>query len=203
MVYIPPWACQVPLGVYLFQPSYTPGGINDHGHKYTPSGMQRLTPFVLTTLSRRDPNTVTRSPSTSTRRWCWCAARVNGPRMPRKLCATPAWPRCTSSGVGSLPGRNPDSRSTGVRNAGIWNVKSVSSQARWCCRASWAASPSLDFKWLAAGIGAGLAGAALTNTCAMGMALSRLPYNRVAHVDVQTIVANLIASTPEPRRRGA
>ena len=30
-------------------------------------------------------------------------------------------------------------------------------------------------KWLAAGIGAGLAGAALTNTCAMGMALARCP----------------------------
>jgi rhodanese-related sulfurtransferase len=50
-------------------------------------------------------------------------------------------------------------------------------------------------KWLAAGIGAGLAGAALTNTCAMGMALSRLPYNRGATCDAQTIVAQLADSS--------
>lgn len=36
--------------------------------------------------------------------------------------------------------------------------------------------PSL--KWLAAGMGAGLTFAALTNTCAMGNLLARLPYNR-------------------------
>lgn len=41
--------------------------------------------------------------------------------------------------------------------------------------ASVAAPP---FKWVAAAIGAGLSGAALTNTCAMGMLLARLPYNR-------------------------
>ena len=33
-------------------------------------------------------------------------------------------------------------------------------------------------KWVAAGIGTGLVGAALTNTCAMGAALSKLPWNR-------------------------
>ena len=33
-------------------------------------------------------------------------------------------------------------------------------------------------KWLAGAVGAGLAVAALTNTCAMGMLLSKLPYNR-------------------------
>ncbi|WP_433380748.1 rhodanese-like domain-containing protein [Streptosporangium sp. CA-115845] len=33
-------------------------------------------------------------------------------------------------------------------------------------------------KWLAAAIGGGLAFAALSNTCAMGMLLARLPYNR-------------------------
>jgi len=50
-------------------------------------------------------------------------------------------------------------------------------------------------KWLAAGIGAGLAGAALTNTCAMGMALSKLPYNRGATCDAQTVVAQLVDSS--------
>jgi len=46
-------------------------------------------------------------------------------------------------------------------------------------------------KWLAAGIGGGLAAAAMTNTCAMGMLLSRLPYNRGATCDASTIVAKL------------
>jgi rhodanese-related sulfurtransferase len=51
------------------------------------------------------------------------------------------------------------------------------------------AAPGL--KWLAAGIGGGLAAAALTNTCAMGMLLSRLPYNRGATCDADTIAAQL------------
>ena len=49
-------------------------------------------------------------------------------------------------------------------------------------------------KWLAAGIGGGLAFAALSNTCAMGMLLAELPYNRSADCDPQTVVAQLIAS---------
>ena len=55
------------------------------------------------------------------------------------------------------------------------------------------AAPKL--KWLAAGIGGGLAGAALTNSCAMGMALSTLPYNRGATCDAQTIVSQLVGSS--------
>ena len=54
------------------------------------------------------------------------------------------------------------------------------------------AAPKL--KWLAAAIGGGLVGAALTNTCAMGMALSKLPYNRGATCDAQTVVAQLVGS---------
>ncbi|PXX07268.1 rhodanese-like domain-containing protein [Mycolicibacterium moriokaense] len=50
-------------------------------------------------------------------------------------------------------------------------------------------------KWLAALIGGGLTIAALTNTCAMGMALARLPYNRGASCDPQTILAQLKDST--------
>lgn len=46
-------------------------------------------------------------------------------------------------------------------------------------------------KWVAAAIGGGLSVAALTNTCAMGTALSRLPYNRGATCDAQTIVSQL------------
>ncbi len=47
-------------------------------------------------------------------------------------------------------------------------------------------------QWVAFVIGAGLTVAALTNTCAMGMFLARLPYNRGASCDAQTIVAQLV-----------
>ena len=49
--------------------------------------------------------------------------------------------------------------------------------------------PGVQF--LAAAIGAGLAVAALTNTCAMGMLLAKLPYNRGAACDLPTVVARL------------
>jgi rhodanese-related sulfurtransferase len=47
-------------------------------------------------------------------------------------------------------------------------------------------------KWAAFAIGAGLAFAALTNTCAMGMLIARLPYNRGATCDLRTVVAQLV-----------
>jgi len=47
-------------------------------------------------------------------------------------------------------------------------------------------------KWVAFAIGGGLAFAALTNTCAMGMLLARLPYNRGATCDLRTVVAQLV-----------
>ncbi|WP_367325774.1 rhodanese-like domain-containing protein [Streptomyces sp. HUAS ZL42] len=40
-------------------------------------------------------------------------------------------------------------------------------------------------------VGAGLAVAALTNTCAMGLLLSKLPYNRGPRTDLDTVVAAL------------
>ncbi|QBF46610.1 rhodanese-like domain-containing protein [Janibacter limosus] len=46
-------------------------------------------------------------------------------------------------------------------------------------------------KWLSAGIGAGLTGAALTDTCAMGMLLSKLPHNRRNTPDPETVFAQL------------
>jgi hypothetical protein len=49
-----------------------------------------------------------------------------------------------------------------------------------------------DVKWVAAVIGGGLFFAALTNTCAMGKLLSKLPYNRGAACDAETVVAHLI-----------
>jgi hypothetical protein len=50
-------------------------------------------------------------------------------------------------------------------------------------------------KWLAAGIGGGLTLAAATNTCAMGKALAKLPYNRIGDGDVQATIAQLTRST--------
>jgi rhodanese-related sulfurtransferase len=52
------------------------------------------------------------------------------------------------------------------------------------------AAPKL--KWFAAAVGGGLSVAALTNTCAMGMALSKLPYNRGATCDARTVVSQLV-----------
>lgn len=46
-------------------------------------------------------------------------------------------------------------------------------------------------KFLAAAVGAGLVFAALTNSCAMGTMLSKLPYNRGASCDVAGSVARL------------
>ncbi|GAA0545539.1 rhodanese-like domain-containing protein [Actinomadura livida] len=51
-------------------------------------------------------------------------------------------------------------------------------------------------KWLAAVIGAGLAVAALTNTCAMGMALARLPCNRGPRHDIRTVLSALADGRP-------
>lgn len=46
-------------------------------------------------------------------------------------------------------------------------------------------------KWLATAIGAGLTGAAVTDTCAMGMALSKLPYNQAEEPDLGDVLAGL------------
>jgi rhodanese-related sulfurtransferase len=52
-------------------------------------------------------------------------------------------------------------------------------------------------QWVAFAIGAGLTFAAVTNSCAMGMMLARLPYNRGAACDAQTVVSELVASSPK------
>ncbi|WP_422744957.1 rhodanese-like domain-containing protein [Mycobacterium sp. WMMD1722] len=59
------------------------------------------------------------------------------------------------------------------------------------------AAPKL--KWVAGAVGGGLTFAALSNTCAMGILLSKLPYNRGASCDAQSIVTQLIdgSSTDE------
>ncbi|TNH31112.1 rhodanese-like domain-containing protein [Micromonospora orduensis] len=54
-----------------------------------------------------------------------------------------------------------------------------------------------QLKWVAGFIGAGLTFAAVTNTCAMGMMLGKLPYNRGASCDLDTIVGQLRESPGE------
>ena len=61
------------------------------------------------------------------------------------------------------------------------------------------AAPKL--KWVAGAVGGGLTFAAMSNTCAMGMALSKLPYNRGATCDAQTVVAQLVGP-PAPHKVG-
>jgi rhodanese-related sulfurtransferase len=59
-------------------------------------------------------------------------------------------------------------------------------------------------KWLSAAIGAGLTTAGLTNSCAMGNLLSRLPYNRDASTDLPTVITQLTdAPAPQADRDGA
>jgi rhodanese-related sulfurtransferase len=52
-----------------------------------------------------------------------------------------------------------------------------------------------ELKYLAGFVGAGLTFAALTNTCAMGMVLAKLPYNRSAGCDVDRVVRDLTAAS--------
>jgi rhodanese-related sulfurtransferase len=57
-------------------------------------------------------------------------------------------------------------------------------------------------QWIAAALGAGLAVAALTSTCAMGMLLAKLPYNRgTASCDLDSIVGRLRETAPQPGGR--
>lgn len=46
-------------------------------------------------------------------------------------------------------------------------------------------------KWLAGGVAAGLTFSAVTNTCAMGNALSRLPYNRSNNCDIEGVLDSM------------
>lgn len=46
-------------------------------------------------------------------------------------------------------------------------------------------------KWIAGGVGAGLAFSAVSNTCAMAAVLSKLPYNRTDNCDIAGVLADL------------
>ncbi len=46
-------------------------------------------------------------------------------------------------------------------------------------------------KWLAGGVAAGLTFSAISNTCAMGTVLAKLPYNRTDNCDIAGVLADL------------
>ncbi len=50
-------------------------------------------------------------------------------------------------------------------------------------------------KWLAGGVAAGLTFSAVSNTCAMGNALGKLPYNRGRGCDIDSVLAELRAGS--------
>ncbi|MCB0909128.1 MAG: rhodanese-like domain-containing protein [Nocardioidaceae bacterium] len=52
-------------------------------------------------------------------------------------------------------------------------------------------------KWLAGGIGGGLAFAAVSNTCMMGNLLMRLPYNQGPTCDIDAAIAKMRRDQPE------
>ncbi|MEY9214475.1 rhodanese-like domain-containing protein [Thermobifida halotolerans] len=54
-------------------------------------------------------------------------------------------------------------------------------------------------KWVAAGIGAGLALAAVTDTCMMARLLARLPYNRADSCDAPAMLTALTDAAPAAR----
>lgn len=56
-------------------------------------------------------------------------------------------------------------------------------------------------KWVAGAIGGGLTFAALSNTCAMGMMLAKLPYNRGAACSANDIVSQLVDAPSCPATR--
>ncbi len=51
-------------------------------------------------------------------------------------------------------------------------------------------------RWVAGAVGAGLTVAAVTNTCLMGQLLAKLPYNRSASCDIESVVSQLASAAP-------
>ena len=68
-------------------------------------------------------------------------------------------------------------------------VRLVAGSIVWSSILGSVAAPKL--KWVAAAIGGGLTYAAASNTCAMADVLAKLPYNRGATVDADTLIAQL------------
>ena len=127
-----------------------------------------------------------------------CRSGQRAGARPNAAFPTPACPAYTSSTAASPPGRPPGHRSTTAGPAGTSNGRYAWSPAAWCCSAILGSLLLPGLQWLAAAIGAGLATAALTNTCLMGMLLAKLPYNQGAACDLDSVVRH--SPTPVPAR---
>ena len=106
--------------------------------------------------------------------------------LPGRACpACTCWPTVSTAGSGRRGGqpRPP---------AGTSSVRCGWSRARWCCSACSPASGARA-QWFSAALGAGLVVAALTGTCAMGMALARMPWNRRGAGNPTSPIEELVA----------
>ncbi len=128
---------------------------------------------------------------------CWSARPARAPRRPSKPCAGRQL-----ANVHVLDGGMTAWQGTGFEvNRGVqrWDLeRQVRLAAGSVVLASVLASvvaPKL--KWLAGVAGGGLVFAAVSNSCAMGRLLARLPYNRGPSFDVDTVASQLA----HPRRR--
>ncbi len=106
------------------------------------------------------------------------AAAAPARRWPRRMDAPAAATSCADR---ARPGR--------------WTVRSASSPVR----SRWSASSLSIFvpkaKWLAGGVATGLTFSAVTNTCAMGNVLAKLPYNRGRGCDIEAVLTELRAES--------
>lgn len=124
-----------------------------------------------------------------------CLALVcrSGRGRSRPLTCSPGTARatCSSSTADSTPGRPPGTPSGREGASGSRSGRSASSPAAW----SWAASlRALRFpkvRFLSGAVGAGLTFAAVSNTCAMGKALLKLPYKKTPAADTAAAVEQL------------
>lgn len=113
--------------------------------------------------------------------------------------ASQAESRLAGAGMGNVKvlegGMMAWERSGGTVNRGVarWDIeRQVRLVAGSIVLASIVASVWLPgARFVAGAIGLGLSVAALTNTCAMGMMLAKLPYNRSASCDVNAVVDQL------------
>ncbi|AFR31237.1 hypothetical protein ARUE_232p00290 (plasmid) [Arthrobacter sp. Rue61a] len=128
--------------------------------------------------------------------WSWSATPAHGPSGHASASAQPASTPRTFSLAGFPASRLPAGTLSGARTGGISSARSASPQApSWCW--GWPeANVSPKIRMLAGAIGTGLTFSAATNTCAMGQAISAMPWNKTAKEPTrETAILQLSAAT--------